>query len=310
MIGVGNAQSKLARQNQMIALLVKPNLVTTSRFNKVVALLADLNPVVLRGTDNASIRMEIVELWKTNPNLTVVACGGDGTFHLALNSLPDLQIPLAVIPMGTGNDLARYLGIKKPIAGVTALQSASPMSMDMGTIELTNGSIIRFAGIASCGFDAQVNERANTYRGPAGTLKYLVALAVELVKLNSREFMVSTNGGEHQAGRYTLIAVGNTSSYGGGLRMCPTADAFDQNFEVTFVDKVTRRLLVRVLPKVFWGGHTKHRQVTQSAAQKIEIGGDEFPVYADGEKIGHGPVVITLHPGAMRVWQAQPTNTP
>jgi len=294
----------------MIALLVKPNLVTTSRFNKVVALLADLNPVVLRGTDNASIRMEIVELWKTNPNLTVVACGGDGTFHLALNSLPDLQIPLAVIPMGTGNDLARYLGIKKPIAGVTALQSASPMSMDMGTIELTNGSIIRFAGIASCGFDAQVNERANTYRGPAGTLKYLVALAVELVKLNSREFMVSTNGGEHQAGRYTLIAVGNTSSYGGGLRMCPTADAFDQNFEVTFVDKVTRRLLVRVLPKVFWGGHTKHRQVTQSAAQKIEIGGDEFPVYADGEKIGHGPVVITLHPGAMRVWQAQPTNTP
>ena len=166
------------------------------------------------------------------------------------------------------------------------------------------------AGIASCGFDAQVNERANTYRGPAGTLKYLVALAVELVKLNSREFMVSTNDGEHQAGRFTLIAVGNTSSYGGGLRMCPTADAFDQHFEVTYVDKVTRRLLVRVLPKVFWGGHTKHRQVTQSVAQKIEIGGDEFPVYADGEKIGHGPVVITLHPGAMRVWQAQPTNTP
>ena len=164
--------------------------------------------------------------------------------------------------------------------------------------------------IASCGFDAQVNERANTYRGPAGTLKYLVALAVELIKLNSREFVVSTDGGGKITGRFTLIAVGNTSSYGGGLKMCPTADAFDQHFEVTYVDKVTRRLLVRVLPKVFWGGHTKHRQVTQSVAQKIEIGGDEFPVYADGEKIGHGPVVITLHPGAMRVWQAQPTNTP
>jgi diacylglycerol kinase (ATP) len=212
--------------------------------------------------------------------------------------------------MGTGNDFARYLGIKKPAQAFWTFNNHAPVCMDMGTIELIDGSIIRFAGIASCGFDAQVKERANTYRGPAGTLKYLVALAVELVKLNSREFVVSTDGGANQAGRFTLIAVGNTSSYGGGLRMCPTADAFDQQFEVTYVDKVTRRLLVRVLPKVFWGGHTKHRQVTQTSAQNIEIGGDEFPVYADGEKIGHGPVVITLHPGAMRVWQAQPTNTP
>ncbi len=294
----------------MIALLVKPKLVSTRRFNKALTQLADLNPVILNGTDSASLNNEIADLWKLDPNFIVVACGGDGTFHLALNSLPDLQIPIAVLPMGTGNDLARYLGIKKLKMGIAALRAGAPVKMDMGTIELTDGSTRRFAGIASCGFDAQVNERANTYLGPAGTLKYLVALAVELVRLNSREFRVSTNGGEHQAGRFTLIAVGNTSSYGGGLRMCPTADAFDKSFEVTYVDHVTRRLLVRVLPKVFWGGHTKHRQVTQSVAQKIEIGGDEFLVYADGERIGHGPVVITLHPGAMRVWQAQPANTP
>jgi diacylglycerol kinase (ATP) len=294
----------------MLALLVKPTLWKSRKTNSVLEGLQTSGAIVLQGSNSVELSIELAALQTIYPDLTLVACGGDGTFHLALNSLPDLQIPIALLPMGTGNDLARYLGIKKPKMGIAALSAGAPVKMDMGTIELIDGSIIRFAGIASCGFDAQVNERANTYRGPAGTLKYLVALAVELVKLNSREFMVSTNGGEHQAGRFTLIAVGNTSSYGGGLRMCPTADAFDQHFEVTYVDKVTRRLLVRVLPKVFWGGHTKHRQVTQSVAQKIEIGGDEFPVYADGEKIGHGPVVITLHPGAMRVWQAQPTNTP
>ncbi len=294
----------------MLALLVKPTLWKSRKTNSVLEGLQTSGAIVLQGSNSVELSIELAALQKIYPDLTLVACGGDGTFHLALNSLPDLQIPIALLPMGTGNDLARYLGIKKPKMGIAALSAGAPVKMDMGTIELIDGSIIRFAGIASCGFDAQVNERANTYRGPAGTLKYLVALAVELVKLNSREFMVSTNGGEHQAGRFTLIAVGNTSSYGGGLRMCPTADAFDQHFEVTYVDKVTRRLLVRVLPKVFWGGHTKHRQVTQSVAQKIEIGGDEFPVYADGEKIGHGPVVITLHPGAMRVWQTQPTNTP
>ena len=294
----------------MLALLVKPTLWKSRKTNSVLEGLQTSGAVVLQGSNSVELSIELAALQMIYPDLTLVACGGDGTFHLALNSLPDLQIPIALLPMGTGNDLARYLGIKKPKMGIAALSAGAPVKMDMGTIELIDGSIIRFAGIASCGFDAQVNERANTYRGPAGTLKYLVALAVELVKLNSREFMVSTNGGEHQAGRFTLIAVGNTSSYGGGLRMCPTADAFDQHFEVTYVDKVTRWLLVRVLPKVFWGGHTKHRQVTQSVAQKIEIGGDEFPVYADGEKIGHGPVVITLHPGAMRVWQAQLTNTP
>jgi diacylglycerol kinase (ATP) len=181
--------------------------------------------------------------------------------------------------------------------------------MDMGTIKLPDGSIVRFAGIASCGFDAQVNERANTYRGPAGTLKYLVALAMELVNLKSWELAVSTDGGAIRTDNFTLIAVGNTSSYGGGLRMCPTANAYDQEFEITYVEEVSRRLLVRVLPKVFWGGHTKHRQVTQSSSKGIEISGDSFPVYADGEKIGYGPVVITLHPGAMRVWQAQPSHT-
>jgi len=106
-----------------------------------------------------------------------------------------------------------------------------------------------------------------------------------------------------------LIAVGNTSSYGGGLKMCPTANAYDHKFEITYVEKITRRLLVRVLPKVFWGGHTKHGQVTQTTNQRIDVRGEPFPIYADGEKIGLGPAVITLHPEAMRVWQAQPSNT-
>jgi diacylglycerol kinase (ATP) len=91
--------------------------------------------------------------------------------------------------------------------------------------------------------------------------------------------------------------------------MCPTANAYDHLFEITYVEKISRRLLVRVLPKVFWGGHTKHSQVTQTTNQRIDVRGEPFPIYADGEKIGLGPAVITLHPGAMRVWQAQPTIT-
>ena len=294
----------------MIALVVKPSLIGTTKFSKVLAALADFHPVILRGSNRDTLMTEIRELQKQDANLTVTACGGDGTFHLALNALPDLNIALAVIPMGTGNDFARYLSLKKPEQAISVLRNSIPVEMDMGTIEMSDGSEVRFAGIASCGFDAQVNERANGYRGPAGTLKYLMALMMELANLDSRMLSVSCDSNESWTDDFTLIAVGNTSSYGGGLKMCPTANAYDQQFEVTYVEKVSRRLLVRVLPKVFWGGHTKHKQVTQSSNQKIQVSGERFPIYADGEKIGHGPVVISIHPGAMRVWQAQPTNTP
>jgi len=293
----------------VIALVVKPSLLGSSKLTRVLAEIAHLDPVILKGTDVSSLKAEIIELSKADSKLIVVACGGDGTFHLALNALPDLKIQLALIPLGTGNDFARYLSISKPAQAISILGDGAPINMDMGTIELSDGSITRFAGIASCGFDAQVNERANTYRGPAGTFKYLAALAMELVNLSSRELAVSTDGGVSRTEDFTLIAVGNSSSYGGGLRMCPTANAYDQKFEITYVEKVSRRLLVRVLPKVFWGGHTRHRQVTQSSNHSIQISGDSFPVYADGEKIGYGPVVITLHPSVMRVWQAQPSHT-
>lgn len=294
----------------MIALIVKPSLLGKSKFERLFTVIDEFKPVLVKGKTVDTIKSELEKLKELDPNLTVVACGGDGTVHLALNSLPDLDIPLAVIPMGTGNDFARYLSIKHPKQAIDVLRNSTPISMDMGTIELSDGSEFRFAGIASCGFDAQVNERANTYRGPAGTIKYLAALAVEMVNLNSRQLSVSIDDGPAQTEEFTLIAVGNTSSYGGGLRMCPTANAYDQAFEVTFVEKITRRLLIRVLPKVFWGGHTKHRQVRQALVKKIVIGGEQFPIYADGEKIGYGPVVVSVRPNAMRVWQASTTNTP
>jgi len=293
----------------MLALIVKPTLVGKSKLNKVLLELSDLSPIILNGSTVSSLRDEISELLLRNSELTVVVCGGDGTLHLALNALPSLDIPLAVIPMGTGNDFAHYLSVTKPEQALTVIRNCAPVNMDMGTIELSDGSVFRFAGIASCGFDAQVNERANTYRGPAGTLKYLAALTVELTKLRSWQLQVTVDDEAHRTDEFTLIAVGNTRSYGGGLRMCPTANAYDQFFEVTFVDRISRRLLVRVLPKVFWGGHTKHKQVTQSSTQRIQISGESFPVYADGERIGNGPAVITIHPGAMRVWQAEPVVT-
>lgn len=294
----------------MYALLIKPTVKQSRRGREILASLKDLGAVELVGTNITTLRTELESLQSAHNDLVVVACGGDGTVHLAINSLPDMQIPVAVVPLGTGNDFARFIGIKNPIEGLRVLSTGRASAMDHGAISLLDGQTRKFVGVASCGFDAQVNERANTYRGPAGTLKYLAALLVELSRLSTHELEILISGEAARNERMTLVAIGNTTSYGGGMKMCPTADARDGLLEVTFVAKVSRRVLLRVLPKVFWGTHVRHSLVTQTSCTKIDISGASFPVYADGERVGVGPVSVHVVAGGLRVWQANPGTTP
>jgi len=292
------------------ALLIKPAVKQTRSGRKILATMSDFRAIELTGATISELQAELASLHIMHRDLMVVACGGDGTVHLAVNSLPDMQIPIAVVPLGTGNDFARFIGIKNPVEGLRVLSDGCATTMDHGVISLSNGDVRKFVGVASCGFDAQVNERANRYRGPTGTLKYLVALLIELSKLSARELEILISGEAGRNERMTLVAVGNTTSYGGGMKMCPTANANDGVFEVTFVAKVSRRVLLRVLPKVFWGAHVKHPLVTQTSCTKIDISGESFPVDADGERVGVGPVSVHVVAGGLRVWQAKPATTP
>ncbi len=294
----------------MYALLIKPKVKQTRSGRKILATITEFGAIELAGANISQLRRELESLQSVHQDLVVVACGGDGTVHLALNSLPDMQIPVAVVPLGTGNDFARFIGIKNPSEGLKVLSDGCATTIDHGVITLSDGETRKFVGVASCGFDAQVNERANRYRGPTGTLKYLFALLIELSKLSTRQLDILISGEVRRSERLTLVAIGNTTSYGGGMKMCPTADAHDGLLEVTFVAKVSRRVLLRVLPKVFWGTHVKHPLVTQTSCTTIDISGEAFPVYADGERVGVGPVSVHVVPGGLRVWQAKPATTP
>ena len=294
----------------MYALLIKPKVKQTRSGRKILATITEFGAIELTGANISQLRRELESLQSVHQDLIVVACGGDGTVHLAANSLPDMQIPVAVVPLGTGNDFARFIGIKNPIEGLRVLSDGCATTIDHGVITLSDGETRKFIGVASCGFDAQVNERANRYRGPTGTLKYLFALLIELSKLSTCQLDILISGEARRSERMTLVAIGNTTSYGGGMKMCPTADAHDGLLEVTFVAKVSRRVLLRVLPKVFWGTHVKHPLVTQTSTTTIDISGEAFPVYADGERVGVGPVSVHVVPGGLRVWQAKPATTP
>src|SRR5436305_4564453 len=189
----------------------------------------------------------------------VVAVGGDGTVHLALQAVAGTGVPFGIVPAGTGNDIAANLDLPTgPLdaagAVVAALHEDRIRRLDLGRAALTDGTVRWFAGVLGAGFDAIVNERANGMRFPRGPRRYDVAILAELARLRPRGYRLGLDGAD-SAVDAVLVAVANTACYGGGYRICPAADPHDGLLDVLVGGRFTRAGLVRILPRVRAGTH-------------------------------------------------------
>jgi diacylglycerol kinase (ATP) len=230
----------------------------------------------------------------------VVALGGDGAAHAALQAVAGTGTPLGLLPAGTGNDLALALGV--PADPVRAAQAVAA-DLATGSVRLIDA--VRtgnrwWATVLCCGFDSAVTDRANRLRWPRGPRRYDVAILVELARLRPREVALTVDGVGSQR-EVTLIAVGNTSWYGGGLRIAPGADPADGLLEVVVVGPVSRRELVRTRPRLAAGTHVDHPAVTVLRGREVSLHGAGLSTYADGEPVSALPAVSVCVPGAVGV---------
>jgi diacylglycerol kinase (ATP) len=233
----------------------------------------------------------------------LVVVGGDGSAHQGVQFCADTGVTLAVVPAGTGNDLARTLagGPEDPLDAtdklVRAIEDGATTTIDLGRVD--GGPW--FAGVLCAGFDSAVNERANRMRWPSGPRRYDLAILAELAKLRAGRLTVETDG-ERTELDATQVAVGNIPFYGGGIPICPAADPADGRFDVTLVRKASRFDLVKMLPGLRTGNHVNHPMVTTSRATKVRLGeANGWVAYADGERIGPLPVEVTCVPNALKV---------
>ncbi|MGY1638357.1 diacylglycerol/lipid kinase family protein [Geodermatophilus sp. SYSU D00742] len=230
----------------------------------------------------------------------VVAVGGDGAAHAGLQAVAGTGTPLAVVPAGTGNDLALALGT--PADPVAAARAAAEDLHARVARDLDAGRTGDrwWATVLCCGFDAAVTDRANRLRWPRGPRRYDVAVLAELARLRPCEVTLVLDGVPRTL-PVTLVAVGNTAWYGGGLRVCPGADPGDGWFDVTVVGPVSRRELVRTRPRLGAGTHVTHPAVAVHRAARVELAGEGLRTYADGEPVTPLPAVSVCVPGAVRV---------
>ena len=226
----------------------------------------------------------------------LVAVGGDGTAHLALQAVAGTSTALAIVPTGTGNDLATCLGV--PTSGAAAAESV--LRGDRTPVDAVRVGERWFGCILGTGFDAAVNERANRMRWPRGRRRYDVATLLELRTFRPQPVRVTLDG-EVLERSVMLVALGNAASYGGGMRMCPGARLDDGLLDVVVVGPLARRRLVALFPRLFKGTHVGDPAVEVHRARTVTLDGPALAVYADGEPFGTLPVTCEVVPGAVQV---------
>ncbi|WP_164233804.1 diacylglycerol kinase [Microbacterium hydrocarbonoxydans] len=232
----------------------------------------------------------------------LVVVGGDGTLAGILDAIADAAVPVVLVPAGTGNDLARSLELPRsdPAAAVDLVFTGIAREIDLGEVR-SGARVTPFLTVAALGFDARVSDRTNRLRWPPGALRYYLALLIELIRLRPTDFRITIDDGAPTMARGTLIAVGNTESYGGGMPMCRGAVPDDGVLDVVTVGVLSRRRLVRVFPVLLQGRHFALPEVRTARARRVHIDAPGLIVYADGERIGEESCTIGLRRRALTV---------
>ena len=233
----------------------------------------------------------------------LMVTGGDGVVSNALQVLAGTDVPLGIIPAGTGNDHAREFCIptKDPEAAADIVVDGWTETIDLGRIRDDKGGEKWFGTVAAAGFDSLVTDRANRMSWPHGRLRYYIAMLAELSQLRMLPFRMVLDGTREIDSDITLAAFGNTRSYGGGLLICPDADPTDGLLDITMAHSASRTKLVRLFPTVMKGTHVNLDEVSTARAKSIRVECPGINVYADGDFACALPAEISAVPAALQI---------
>ncbi len=257
--------------------------------------------VDVSGSDYQQARVRAGEVVSQGVD-TVVVVGGDGMVHLGVNLCAGTSSRLVVVAAGTGNDFARNLGL--PLhdarAATALLADGHTRQIDLGRVTHGVAGEKWFGGVLGAGFDAVVNSRAQRMTWPRGQMRYTLAVLRELPVFRPIPYAVELDGRRIET-RAMLVAVANTTSFGGGMRVCPDADVADGWFDVLIVHALSIPTFLRVFPKVYSGTHTTHPAVEIHRARRVRLEASGIHSQADGETFAVLPIDAEVVPGALNV---------
>jgi YegS/Rv2252/BmrU family lipid kinase len=245
----------------------------------------------------------------------IVAAGGDGTVNEVANGFLDpvsgaplsADPALGILPLGTGGDFRRTLGIG-PRDAIDILASGAERRIDMGKaryLGFDDAMHTRyFINVVSFGMGGEVAARSHNFLSPAsGKAAFLLATLETCFRYGGKRvrFTTDDNIGSHSF-PVTNVAIGNGRYHGGGMHVCPKALIDDGALDVTVIEYLPLHELALNLPTLYSDNLYRHRKTHHFRARRVRAESDEtVRIEIDGEPLGALPLEVTVLPGAMRV---------
>jgi diacylglycerol kinase (ATP) len=230
----------------------------------------------------------------------VVAWGGDGTVNEVGGQLAFGPVPLAIVPGGSGNGLARTLGVSlNPARALRQALGGMARVMDAGEIA---GRL--FFNVAGVGFDAHVARIFNRPGSRRGFSRYMTTSMTELFRYEPRRYRVEADGGAPFDRRALMIVVANGAQYGNGARVSPDAQIDDGLLDLVVIESQSPWRDVLRTRHLFDGTIARRAGVQLTRVERVTIAESSGPMsfHADGESLEHaGPLEVRVHRQALRL---------
>ena len=230
---------------------------------------------------------------KIEDHTDVISIGGDGTLNMLSNALAFKNIPLGIIPCGTGNDFSRHVYNKKDDI-ITTVIDGNPKKVDLG---LCNGRY--FMNVLGVGYDSKIVEATKDDNKKFFRSFFYLWNAVKYLPIY-KENKIHIKSDDMNKNEATFMAAfGNGSFFGSGMNITPKADISDGVLDFCWVGKLSFLKKLYCVIKIFSGKHLSVENIEYSQGTEFHILTKHLPIEADGEFVGYTPATIRIEEKAL-----------
>ena len=300
-------------KNKKIIFIVNPNSGKLSNKNKlkIISDCIPSNPDIFFPKNASETSKLSAEAFKKDQ--IVVACGGDGTVNLVANQAIIYDGIMSILPLGRGNDFAKFIGINSINQFKRMLINSTILKCEYLDLNFKNTNKICLTS-AGVGLLSEAAYRASKTPVFQGILLYLIAALTSFINLKAHSYIVNFDTMKSLNEKLTILVAASTPFAGGGMHIAPDALKYENKINLLYAKKVSRIQAIGLLSKVMSGNHLGHPKVNNFHVKNciIETNDKNFwapLVYGDGEHLGDLPVDIKKGQKRLKVLVANNENT-